>query len=147
MEICAGKLAFRLRCGIPKCYFSSMKDMVLLRLLAASLGAACLLPGCISLWAKEPKPPEITRVETGRYQELPSVETKPAPPVVKDPAPTVSGEKPVSKIPTAVPVPGKDGVVFSPFNNKPIDVKGFASGTLVADPTFPITEKKYFRVP
>lgn len=47
----------------------------------------------------------------------------------------------------ARPVPGKPGFVFSPFNNKIIDVKGIPSGTLVADPTYPASEKKYFRVP
>lgn len=63
----------------------------------------------------------------------------------KPAAPPVA--KPTTSIPTARPIPGKEGVVFSPFNNKPIDVKGFASGTLVADPTYPLDQKKYFRVP
>lgn len=49
--------------------------------------------------------------------------------------------------PVARPVPGKPGFVFSPFNNKIIDVKDIPSGTLVADPTYPASEKKYFRVP
>jgi hypothetical protein len=44
-------------------------------------------------------------------------------------------------------VPGKPGFVFSPFNNKLIDVQGIQSGRLVADPTYPASEKKYFRVP
>ena len=44
-------------------------------------------------------------------------------------------------------VPGKEGFVFSPFNNKVIDVRDIPSGTLVQDPTFPASEKKYFRVP
>lgn len=115
--------------------------------LAVSLAAACLLPGCIGLWARQPEEPAITKAETGSYQALPPEETKPAPPPVKTPAPSVPQAKPGARIPTAVPVPGKEGIVFSPFNNKPIDVKGFPSGTLVADPTFPIEEKKYFRVP
>ncbi len=38
-------------------------------------------------------------------------------------------------------------MVISPFNGKPIDVKGIPSGTLVADPTYPLEDKKYFRVP
>jgi hypothetical protein len=50
-------------------------------------------------------------------------------------------------IPVARPIPGKPGMVFSPFNNKPIDVKGIPSGRLVADPTYPASEKKHFRVP
>jgi hypothetical protein len=44
-------------------------------------------------------------------------------------------------------VPGKDGFVFSPYNNKIIDVRDMPSGTLVSDPTYPESEKKYFRVP
>ncbi|HEY1121426.1 MAG TPA: hypothetical protein VGE67_07480 [Haloferula sp.] len=50
-------------------------------------------------------------------------------------------------VPTARAVPGKPGYVFSPFNNKVIDVEGIQSGRLVADPTYPLEEKKYFRVP
>ncbi len=47
----------------------------------------------------------------------------------------------------ATPVPGKEGFVFSPYNNKVVDVRDIPSGTLVQDPTFPPSEKKYFRVP
>lgn len=47
----------------------------------------------------------------------------------------------------ANPVPGKEGFVFSPYNNKLVDVRDIPSGTLVRDPTYPDTEKKYFRVP
>lgn len=44
-------------------------------------------------------------------------------------------------------VPGKEGFVFSPYNNKIIDVRDMPSGTLVSDPTYPESEKKFFRVP
>ena len=44
-------------------------------------------------------------------------------------------------------VPGKEGFVFSPFNNKVIDVRDIPSGTLVQDPTYPASEMKRFRVP
>ncbi|MES2996763.1 MAG: hypothetical protein V4733_08130 [Verrucomicrobiota bacterium] len=44
-------------------------------------------------------------------------------------------------------VPGKDGFVFSPYNNKVVDVRDIPSGTLVMDPTYSPSEKKYFRVP
>lgn len=47
----------------------------------------------------------------------------------------------------ATKVPGKEGFVFSPYNNKVVDVRGLPSGTLVTDPTYPASEKKYFRVP
>ena len=64
---------------------------------------------------------------------------------VEDPKPS----KPETKaaVPVARRVPGRDGFVFSPYNNKMINVKDFASGTMVADPTYPPAEKKYFRVP
>jgi len=64
---------------------------------------------------------------------------------IDDPEPT----EPTGRggVQVARPVPGKPGFVFSPFNNKIIDVKGIPSGTLVQDPTYPASEKKYFRVP
>jgi hypothetical protein len=54
---------------------------------------------------------------------------------------------PTQNHPVAAAVPGKPGFVFSPFNNKVVDVRGIASGTLVADPQYPAAEKKHFRVP
>jgi hypothetical protein len=59
-------------------------------------------------------------------------------------------EKPVEKrgdYAFANPVPGKEGFVFSPYNQKLVDVRDIPSGTLVQDPTYPASEKKYFRVP
>jgi hypothetical protein len=44
-------------------------------------------------------------------------------------------------------VPGKDGFVFSPYNNKVVDVRDIPSGTLVQDPTYTGEGKGYFRVP
>ena len=49
--------------------------------------------------------------------------------------------------PVAGTVVGRPGFVASPFNGKIIDVRGVSSGALVADPTFPTSEKKYFRIP
>lgn len=49
--------------------------------------------------------------------------------------------------------PGREGFVLSPYNNKIIDIrdlktgKPYPRGTLVSDPTYPASEKKYFRVP
>ncbi|MBN8456421.1 MAG: hypothetical protein J0M04_01050 [Verrucomicrobia bacterium] len=54
-------------------------------------------------------------------------------------------DKPTYEV--AKKAPGKDGFVLSPYNNKLIDVRGIAPGTLVRDPTYPPSEKKYFRVP
>ena len=64
--------------------------------------------------------------------------------------PPKEGDDPVmieKKPPVAEPVPGQPGMVISPYNGKHIDVKGIAPGTLVADPTYPMEQKKYFRVP
>lgn len=47
----------------------------------------------------------------------------------------------------ANPIPGKDGFVFSPYNNKVVDVRGIPSGVLVQDPNFPDDTTKRFRVP
>jgi hypothetical protein len=48
---------------------------------------------------------------------------------------------------TGAAVPGKQGFVFSPYNNKVVDVQGIPSGTLVADPSYPVSENRFFRVP
>lgn len=49
--------------------------------------------------------------------------------------------------PVASPVPDKPGFLFSPYNNQIIDVRGIPAGTLVADPTYPAADRKFFRVP
>lgn len=56
---------------------------------------------------------------------------------------------PKKEWPFANPVPGKEGFVFSPYNNKMVDVRGIPSGSLVEDPTYPPPEQKEkrFRVP
>lgn len=46
----------------------------------------------------------------------------------------------------AVPIPGKEGFVFNPFTNDPVDVRAIPSLTLVRDPNDPDPEHK-FRVP
>lgn len=61
--------------------------------------------------------------------------------------PTPPKPTPPKNHPVAAKVPGKEGFVFSPFNNKVVDVRNIASGTLVADPQYPASEKKHFRVP
>ncbi len=61
--------------------------------------------------------------------------------------PTKPQVEPKRDYPFATTVPGKEGFVFSPYNNKVIDVRDMPTGTLVQDPTYPAAEKKYFRVP
>lgn len=78
----------------------------------------------------------------GQTPEEDVVYTDPDAPAETAPQPANNGS-----YPTASQVPGKAGFVFSPFNNKIIDVSGFPSGTLVADPTIPAAEKKVFRTP
>jgi hypothetical protein len=65
---------------------------------------------------------------------------------VSPPLPKPPDDKPKTH-PVAAAVPGKPGFVFSPFNNKVVDVREVGSGKLVADPNYPLDEKKYFRVP
>ncbi len=81
-----------------------------------------------------------TSEEKKKPEEGPQITEK-----IEDPEASKPATKPST--PVARPVPGKPGFVFSPFNNKIIDVKDIPSGTLVADPTYPASEKKYFRVP
>lgn len=61
--------------------------------------------------------------------------------------PKPPAEEKRTEIAVAGKVPGREGYVFSPFNNKLIDVRNIPSGTLVADPTYPESAKKHFRVP
>lgn len=61
--------------------------------------------------------------------------------------PTNPANNGTSDYPFASKVPGKQGFVFSPYNKQVIDVREIPSGTLVQDPTYPASEKKYFRVP
>lgn len=49
--------------------------------------------------------------------------------------------------PEARPVPGKAGFIFSPYDNKIIDVTGLKPGDIVADPTAPAGEARYIKVP
>lgn len=107
-------------------------------------GAAWVFSSCI--WRRDPEPPVIQKSPISSPAS-PAPAPPPAPEKQAPPLSTVPEKPAVATIPIARPIPGKEGVVFSPFNNKPIDVKGYASGTLVADPTFPLEEKKYFRVP
>jgi len=48
--------------------------------------------------------------------------------------------------PKGIKIPGKEGFVFNPYNNNPVDVRGIPPGTLVRDPQDPDPDHK-FRVP
>jgi hypothetical protein len=98
-----------------------------------------------------PKPEPPGPDKQPKPQPDPEPEPKPNPDPKPDPEPEPEPEPqpppPKQNVPIARAVPGKPGFVFSPFNNKLIDVQGIASGRLVADPQYPAGEKKYFRVP
>ncbi len=87
----------------------------------------------------------IQRIDaTGRPLDSPPEREQESPP------PTDSAATPpaaATPYPSAKAVPGTPGMVFSPHSQKIVDVRGMPPGTLVADPTFPEAEKKYFRVP
>lgn len=82
----------------------------------------------------ERKQEQVTERPKERTEENVTTPPKPAEPKTKDYA-------------FANPVPGKEGFVFSPYNQRLVDVRDIPSGTLVQDPTYPASEKKYFRVP
>ena len=65
----------------------------------------------------------------------------PRPPDKKHPVP------PPADFEFAEKIEDKPGFVTSPFNGKVIDVQGIPPGTLVADPSYPTEERRYFRVP
>jgi hypothetical protein len=85
---------------------------------------------------KTPQPEPAAATETPAETTAPA-ETTPKPPAADKRTDYAFANK----------VPGKDGFVFSPYNNKVVDVRDIPSGTLVQDPTYPASEKKYFRVP
>lgn len=85
-----------------------------------------------------------------KQRETPAQQTASTPreePRTQPPANRPPAQPPRQDFAFANPVPGKEGFVFSPYNNKVVDVRDIPSGTLVQDPTYPAEEKKYFRVP
>lgn len=85
--------------------------------------------------------------EEKKTEELVTEVPKEKPEIGTTTPPTKPPTKPGGDYSFANPVPGKEGFVFSPYNNKLVDVRDIPSGTLVQDPTYPAAEKKYFRVP
>lgn len=71
-----------------------------------------------------------------RRDDTPSIEPR-------EPNPT---QPPKKDYRTAVSIPGKEGFVFNPFTNDPVDVRAIPPGTLVRDPNDPDPDHK-FRVP
>ena len=101
-------------------------------LLALSLPTGC------TWWFERPTP--VVTAEPDPIRPSP-------PPGRPDPGPQPPPPPVAETVPVARAVPGRPGFVFSPFNNKLIDVKGMPADRLAADPHYPLSEKKYFRVP
>jgi hypothetical protein len=97
---------------------------------------------------------EITApAEAPKKEAAIAASTAPAAPKTAT-APTKTPEAPKPRVEEKRPeysvankVPGKEGFVFSPYNNKVVDVRDIPSGTLVQDPTYTGAGKGYFRVP
>ncbi|WP_035608257.1 hypothetical protein [Haloferula sp. BvORR071] len=124
-------------------------------------------PSCSLLWSRQQANP-VAQTILPRNQ-APAAPSNPPGPAATHTAgdrplaqgdtttPTPGGPKPSEgtipiqgkiSYPVAKTVPGRDGFVFSPFDQqRVIDVTEFKSGALVADPTFPLSDKKFFRVP
>jgi hypothetical protein len=115
---------------------------------------AILLPSCEKSEVKTPAPAEKTlitktSVETSAVEESgeagvnqrfrPSHRPEPRKYLIPKPEPV--------PYPVAVAVEGSPGYVTSPYSDKIVDVRGIPGGTLVQDPMFPASDKKYFRVP
>lgn len=66
--------------------------------------------------------------------------------------PKSSTESKGKSYPVAIRAPGRENCVLSPYNNKLVSTlddnnKPLPTGTLVQDPSYPASEKKFFRVP
>jgi hypothetical protein len=91
-------------------------------------------------------PTTNTQRRTTTSQNSPRTESRPSPSPKSSPAKVTEKSKPSpspsrttstqSQIPTAKPVPGKPGYVFSPFDASGgyVDVTGYTSGQKVKDP-------------
>ncbi len=87
--------------------------------------------------------PESASAEPNNREAAVNERTRPS----LRPEPRVYAKPEPLEYPPAVAVAGKAGYVTSPYNGKLIDVNGIPPGTLVADPTFPMEEMKFFRTP
>lgn len=81
--------------------------------------------------------------QRAREQARREAESRPDEPSDPNPDPSPPPKKDYR---TATPIPGKEGFVFNPFTNDPVDVRAIPPGTLVRDPNDPDPEHK-FRVP
>ena len=97
---------------------------------------------CAWMFQEDPHP-HLTEVQMRQQGYVKISERKVIEPTAVKPSIT----EPSNSYPTAVVIPGRPGMVFSPYNNQIVDLTGIAPGTLVADPQYPEAEKKHFRAP
>ena len=96
----------------------------------------------------KPEPGTLDALQAERENEGAGENRNPVPePRETTPPPPRPPRQEATSIPVARSVPGRKGFVFSPYNNKLIDVKGFPSGTQVRDPHYSESENKFFKVP
>ncbi len=98
--------------------------------------------------AKSKARAEAKKKQMADQGESPEISTTAPDPGKEDTTATTPPVKEKRKeYPTATKAPGKEGFVLSPYNNKLVDVRGMASGTLVQDPTYSGEGSGRFRVP
>ena len=98
---------------------------------------------------------EDRRAEEEKQMQTQVEQATPEPPKGHPASPPEPPKLPEPKrfdYPTAKKVPGQEGVVLSPYNNKPVSIRNedgtlIPSRTLVSDPTYQPSEKKRFFVP
>ena len=126
------------------------------------LGLLCgLLTSCLSpyppnprapLAAQSPEPVQKKSTSTAssreqqRIREARAGARRKAANSTRSEAPSDPSPPPKKDFRTGVPIPGKEGFVFNPFTNNPVDVRAIPPGTLVRDPQDPNADHK-FRVP
>lgn len=119
---------------------------------AGSMGTSLSTPVLPTVNATPPRPPD-SQITPKTTNNLPPVPVPPAPTKPQlgststppPPAPIPTTTKPKDDYPFGIPVPGKDGMVYSPYDKEAgyVDVRGMKPGALVEDPY----SKKFFRVP
>ena len=98
--------------------------------------------------AAKKKDKEKSDVAQEKPTEKPDATTEPG----TSDKPKSSTESKGKSYPVAIRAPGRENCVLSPYNNKLVSTlddnnKPLPTGTLVQDPSYPASEKKFFRVP
>ena len=113
-----------------------------MKILLSTFPMLFLGSSCAWMFQEDPHP-HLTEVQMRQQGYVKISERKVIEPTAVKPSIT----EPSNSYPTAVVIPGRPGMVFSPYNNRVIDCIGMRSGSLVMDPQYPREEKKWFIVP